>query len=167
MFIDIFFKNHNKVLNQIFRNKTHTRINLKTVSKGRVQFYTKLLRVILPYFCLTKETARMFCDANIKWHVYPQFSSCSSSCRQTPVRHAAIRFPDRWRKDRARLRPQPPSAVPPMRTGCWRARGQSSTPRSGCTALLTQQRRRQPGRTTPTTFRTAPTPLPSTPAWYV
>lgn len=102
--------------------------------------------------------------------IYPRLSSCSFSCRQTPVRLAAIRFPGRYLTGQAALRPPqpqppPPSAAPPTRTGSWRAAGRSWTQRWGCTALLTPLRP-QPARTTPTTSPTAPTHPLSTPLWW-
>lgn len=104
-------------------------------------------------------------------HVYPRFSSCSFSCRQTPVRLAAIRFPGRSLTGQAAPRPPPlppllpPSAARPMRTGSWRATGRSWTQHWGCTALHTPQRL-PPARTTPTTSPTAPTHPLSTPLWW-
>lgn len=102
--------------------------------------------------------------------IYPRFSSCSFSCRQIPVRLAAIRFPGRSLTGQAALRPQqlpppPRSAAPPTRTGSWRAAGRSLTQRWGCTAPPTPLRP-QPARTTPTTFPTAPTHPLSTPLWW-
>lgn len=101
--------------------------------------------------------------------IYPRFSSCSFSCRQTPVRLAAIRFPGRSLTGQAALRPPqlpPLSAAPPTRTGSWPAVGRSWTQLWGCTALHTRLRQ-QPARTTPATFPTAPTHPPSTPLWWV
>lgn len=99
-------------------------------------------------------------------HVCPRFSSCSFSCRQTPVRLAAIRFPGRSLTGQAPPRPPlPPFAVRLTRTGSWQAAGRSWTQRWGCTALLTP-RQPPPARTTPTIFPTAPTRLQSTPLWW-
>lgn len=109
-------------------------------------------------------------DETASDHVYPQFSSCSFSCRQTPVRLAAIRFPGRSLTGQAAPRlplppPLPPFAARPTRTGSWQAAGRSWTQRWGCTALPTPQRP-QPARTTPTTSPTAPTHPLSTPLWW-
>ena len=103
-----------------------------------------------------------------QWHKsIHNSSSCSFSCRQTPVRLAAIRFPGQALTARVAPRPQPPSAAPrPTRTVCWRAPGRSSAPRSACTAPLTRLRL-PPARTMPTTSPTAPSRPPSTPRWWV
>lgn len=104
-------------------------------------------------------------------HVCPRFSSCSFSCRQTPVRLAAIRFPGRFLTGRALPRPPqqppppPPSAVPRTRTGSWRAAGRSWTQRLGCTALPTPLRP-PPARITPITSPTAQIHPLSTPLWW-
>lgn len=105
-------------------------------------------------------------------HVCPRFSSCSFSCRQTPVRLAAIRFPGRFLTGQALPRPPqqpppppPPSAVPLTRIGSWRAAGRSWTQRLGCTALPTPLRP-PPARITPITSPTAQIHPLSTPLWW-
>lgn len=104
-------------------------------------------------------------------HVCPRFSSCSFSCRQTPVRLAAIRFPGRFLTGQAPPRPPqpppppPPSAVPLTRIDSWRAAGRSWTQRWGCTALPTLLRP-PPARITPITSPTAQIHPLSTPLWW-
>lgn len=103
-------------------------------------------------------------------HVCPRFSSCSFSCRQTPVRLAAIRFPGRFLTGQAPPRPPqppqpPPSAVPLTIIGSWRATGRSWTQRLGCTALPTPLRP-PPARITPITSPTAQIHPLSTPLWW-
>lgn len=125
--------------------------------------------------CTAHSPLRVVTDIQIRTgtvndHVYPRFSLCSFSCRQTPVRLAAIRFPGRSLTGQAAPRPPqppplPPSVARPTRTGSWRAAGRSWTQRWGCTALPTLQRP-QPARTTPTTSPTAPTHPLSTPLWW-
>lgn len=128
-----------------------------------LQRFTESNFRVITYIQIRAETAND--------HVYPRFSSCSFSCRQTPVRLAAIRFPGRSLTGQAPPRaplpppPPPPSAARLTRTGSWRAAGRSWTQRWGCTALPTPPRP-PPARTTPTTSPTAPTHPLSTPLWW-
>lgn len=125
----------------------------------------------------TEPTATWELSQASRWELIdrlcPRFSSCSFSCRQTPVPLAAIRFPGRSLTGQAALRPPlpppplpPPSTARPTKTGSWRAAARSWTQRWGCTALRTPQRP-PPAKITPTTSPTAPTHPLSTPLWWV